>query len=247
MLGDVYKGQATSLTFVDTPFLNESDVIVPVSCSLPLFGLHLVTDELSSHVYITEISDRSSALKIRSSPRATRSRFLGAYITAINEQPVFTKSDATRLLRKLRTTTDLRRFQLTLAAEPLPTKQDRDSASVEHEFNDYLVSDVEPDDDLTISTEELRAIHSVLVDNHDVYNLSVDDIDPFLRSLQSTVATPKERALGKCTCNKLMKLSIWPEWRADKHQQLDRFNLLGMHGDPCPPPKPGTGTVISPL
>jgi hypothetical protein len=238
---------ATSLTFVDTPFLNESDEIVPVSCTLPLFGFHLVTDQLTSRVYISEISDRSSALKIRSSPRATRSRFTGAYITAIDEQPVFTKFDATRLLRKLRNTPDLRHFHLTLAAEPLPTKKDRDSASIEQEFNDYLVSDVEPDDDLTITTEELRAINSVLVDNHDVYDLSVDDIDQFLQSLQATAATPEERALGKFTRNKLMKLSTWPEWRAGEHQQLDRFDLLGMHGVPCPPPKSGTGAVISPL
>jgi hypothetical protein len=236
-----------SLTFVDTPFLNESDETVPVSCTLPFFGLQLETDQLTSRVYISEICDHSSALKIRSSPRATRHRFIGAFITAIDEEPVFTKTDATRLLRKLRSRDDLPRFQITLAAEPLPTKKDRNSASTESAFNDYLVSNVEPDDDLTITTEELRAIHSILVDNHDVYDLSVDDIDQFLHALQAASATPEERALGSFTRSKLMKLSTWPEWRAGEHQQLDRFDLLGMHGQPCPPPKPGIGAVISPL
>jgi hypothetical protein len=235
-----------SLTFVHSPFLNESDEVVPVTCDDPLFGLTLTTDQLTSRVYISEIADKSSALGIRSSATATRRRFVGAFITAIDEQPVFTKQDATRFLRKLRLATP-RRFGITLAAEPLPTKKDRDSASLESSFNDYLVSDIEPDDDLVITTEELRAIHSVLVDNYDVYDLSVDEIDQFLHSLQASTATPAERAIGKFTRNKLMKLSTWPEWRAGEHQQLDRFDLLGMHGTPCPPPKPGIGAVISPL
>jgi hypothetical protein len=66
----------------------------------------------------------------------------------------------------LRTNLALSKFSIALAAEPLPTQKDRDSALLKRDYNDCVVSDIEPDDDLTLTTESLRAIHSLLVDNH---------------------------------------------------------------------------------
>jgi hypothetical protein len=244
---DLTELTATSLTFSDSPFINETDEIIPISCNHPLFGLLLTSDALSSRVYISEISDRSSALRIRSTPTATRRRFTGAFITAIDDQPVFTKNDALTILRRLRTSTALKKFSITLAAEPLPTKKDRDSATLEGTFNDYTISDIDPDDDLEITTEDLRAIHSVLVDNSDIYDLTIDEVDLFIHFIQADAATPEERQIGKYTRSKLRKLSTWPEWRAAEHKQLDRFDLLGMHGTPRPPPATGDGVVIHPM
>jgi hypothetical protein len=49
--------------------------------------------------------------------------------------------------------------------------------------------------------------------------------------------------IGKLSCYKLMTLSTWPKWRTSEHQQLHHFDLFGMHGTPCPPPKPGIGAA----
>jgi hypothetical protein len=107
---------------------------------------------------------------------------------------VLTKQNATKLLHLLHECIDLKHSSLTLAAEELllPAHKDCNPALLEHDFNKYAISDVEPDDDLLLTMESLCAIHSLLVDYPAIYDLSINEIDQFLCSLQALDATVNE-------------------------------------------------------
>jgi hypothetical protein len=173
-----------------------------------------------------------------SSPRATSRKYQGSFLTAINDSPVFTADDATRLLVALRSTVPApTRFTVTLAPEPLPSLQDRNLALNEHDLDD-LASRIAPDDGLTIGGDELRAIHALCSDHPlSTHEITTDELDLMIHSIQSESVTDAERALGRFTRRKLRNLENWPLWKAAETKQLDQFHELGMFGAPIVPPQ----------
>ena len=53
-----------------------------------------------------------------------------------------------------------------------------------------------------------------------------------LNTLNSSMMTPEEEALGHFTRKRLQKLSTWDEWEKGEHKQLNQFEQQQMFGDP---------------
>jgi hypothetical protein len=125
-----------------------------VRCTVPYFGFNLRTDTATQRAYITEIAPNSSAEHLRSSARATRRQYLGAFITAIDKIPVFTLVQAQSELTKLRAAA-VASFHITIAPEPLPTH--REQAAVLHDLDllDQAAADAPDEDDLALTLDAL--------------------------------------------------------------------------------------------
>jgi len=53
-----------------------------------------------------------------------------------------------------------------------------------------------------------------------------------VNTLNSSMMTPEEEALGHFTRKRLQKLSTWDEWEKGEHKQLNQFEQQQMFGDP---------------
>jgi hypothetical protein len=128
--------------FTLQPFATECDLRIPISCTDSTFGFRLSTDTATSRAYHSEILPASTAKHMCSSARVSRRKYLGAFVTAIADTPVFTATEATQLLKKLAATTPHpTHLALTLAPEPLPSSRDRDSALKELDIFSALDAD----------------------------------------------------------------------------------------------------------
>jgi hypothetical protein len=222
------------------PFLHEVDEHLIVSCDLPHYGFSLRTDTATQRVYISDIAAGTTASRIRSSHRATQRKYTGAFITAINDIPVFTLLQAQREFSQLRSTA-ITAFRLTLAPEPLPTRRAQAAALGELDLLEQAATAVDHND-LALTMDSLRAIHALRVDPVlSAPALSSDEIDLLISALQSESITDEERALGTFTRRKLKTLPTWELWHLAETKQLDQFERLGMYGRPCRPPQ---GAII---
>jgi hypothetical protein len=222
--------------FSSRPFLNETDVTIRIQCTSDTFGFTLSTDQLTNRVFISDLAPQSSAETLCRTARATRKKYLGAFITAIQDIPVFTLTNAKRKFRRLRVLTPSPdKISLSLAPKPLPSSRHRTAAQKELDLLDphHLTSN-DSDDELRITPATLRAIHALHTDSPvDCNDISDDKIELLLSALQSEAITDAERALGSFTRRKLKTLDTWPQWRAGETTQLDQFHELGMFGSPC--------------
>jgi hypothetical protein len=197
----------------------------------------LSTDTTTNRAYLSEILPASTAKKLGSSARASRHKFLGAFVTAIADTPVYTAAKASRLLKKLAATTPCpTHLALTLAPEPLPSSRDRDSALKELDI--FSALDANDDSEPLLNLDALCAIHRLhTAEPVDCDDLTPDKIDLMISALQSESITPAGRALSFFTRRRLKLLDTWPLWHKNEVTQLDQFEQLGMYGPPCYPPK----------
>jgi hypothetical protein len=242
---------ADDLHFVDCPFEDVTDKKLTITCKHPLFGLTLATDELSQRVYISDIAQRSSASLLCSSLKATKRKHLGAFIIAINDEPVFHRAEAIQRLELLRTDDTIKTIQLTLASDRRPdaatrNRQARDHVAYRPPSQDTIVNEVlqglDIDDELMqeilLDNDMLLAIHRLRYDMADSAPVDTPaSMDIPIHSLQSETMTDAERALPKLTRRRLQTLDTWPLWKAAEHEQLDKFYALPMWGKPQLLPK----------
>jgi hypothetical protein len=224
--------------YTSQPFTSEVDETVKVSCTEPFFGFNLRTDTTTQRAYITDIRSGSSAERLRSSPRVTRRKYVGAFVTAVDDVPVFTLAQAQREFTKLRTA-DVDSFSITLAPEPLPTRRDQAAALDELDLLTKAATSVPDENDLALTMNALRAIHALRVDpdpDSASLPLTSDEINLVIGALSSESITDEERALGSSTRHKLKTLPTWSLWHAAETKQLDQFESLGMYGKPCARP-----------
>jgi hypothetical protein len=219
------------------------DEIAKIICVDPTFGFDLGTDVTSNRVYISAIRDRTSASTLCSSPRAARRKYIGAFVTAINDEPVFTSTDIRRAFQQLRAISPTpSSFTITLAPKPLPTRCDRIKALRELDLYDHFYPDplgfYDDDTAPTLSFDELLAIHALRTDTplSDLILPTIEDMDFAIQAISSHELTAAEQALGSFTRRKLQTLDTWPLWQAGEHKQIDQFWTLGMYGAPCRPP-----------
>ena len=66
------------------------------------FGFKLDTDELHKRVYISNAAEKSTAFSIYKTKTGFRNNLKGAFLTHINDVPVFSKSDAVKQLKLLK-------------------------------------------------------------------------------------------------------------------------------------------------
>lgn len=218
------------------PFLHEVDETLKVACDESHFGFRLHTDTATQRVYIGDIAAGTSAAGLRSSLRATQRKYVGAFITSIDDVPVFTLAQAHSELSRLRALA-VATFRITLAPEPLPTRREQAAALDELDLLERLAPSGPDHNDLALTMDSLRAIHALRVDpDSTAPPLSNDEIELLISALSSEAVTDEERALGTFTRRKLKTLPTWSLWHLAEKKQLDQFESLGMYGKPCVPP-----------
>ena len=121
------------IVFYDTPFtstITKTMVIDPSSHH----GLTLSTDLLSKRAYVQDIAKNSPASKLFSTPKATNNKIRGAYLIAINGDPVYTADDVNQKLQQLRDQ-GVQKFQIDFA--PLGKLNSRQFNRARNEFGLY--------------------------------------------------------------------------------------------------------------
>ena len=77
--------------------------------------------------------------------RATKRKYIGAFITSIDDIPVYDEKDAKQELLRLRKN-NIDKFHITLAPEPLPSLKQRKKINSEHTIHDIYSMSIEVDD-----------------------------------------------------------------------------------------------------
>jgi hypothetical protein len=198
------------------------------------FGLSLKDDEINHRVFVDKVSPNSSASKLFSTTKATNNRIKGAYIIAINDILVFSKSDAVKILQQL-FDNGVKEFDISFAPDKrLTAKELRRTLRDHREPNIFAPNDPSQQDELSISLEDIRSIASLqsglLLDHREI---DLELLSATLHALSSDSITAQEAALGSFTRRKLKKLSTWPQWQQGEFKQLDQFAALNMYGEPC--------------
>jgi len=110
------------------PFFHEDDVTVKVVCESDMYGFELSEDDCMNRVYISGLKKDGKGTKGRrscntmcSSERATRRKYRGAYITAIDDEEIVTLDQAKEKFAELRSK-KVESFTMILAREPKPSK-----------------------------------------------------------------------------------------------------------------------------
>ena len=94
------------------------------TCTAPNFGLTVKRDLQYNRAYVLDVAAKSSAAKLFSSLKTTRKAIRLSYIVEIAGHCMFTKSEATTALAKLRDE-GVSQFHITFAVEPTLTARQR--------------------------------------------------------------------------------------------------------------------------
>ena len=68
----------------------------------PTFGFKMDTDELHKRVYISNAAEKSTVSSIFKSKKGFQNNLKDAFLTHINDIPVFSKTDAVKQLKLLK-------------------------------------------------------------------------------------------------------------------------------------------------
>jgi len=130
-------------TTSEHPFFHEDDVTVKVVCDSDLYGFELREDDCMKRVYILDFKKDGKGVKscrscntICSTERATRRKYRGAYITAIDDEEIVTLNQAKEKLKEL-LNKKVDAFTMILAREPKPSKSMTRRAYDELELPDF--------------------------------------------------------------------------------------------------------------
>ena len=232
---DPDESSMPQFNFFLNPFADTWSKSLPVVCQQQNYGLILENDSLMNRVFVKKINPRSSFHKAFPSKG---NKLRGAFITHINNIPVFTQDDAVRVFLQLRKD-GVQHIHLDFAREEKLNAADRRRAEREHHFDANPYREMDDDEHTPVlSVDCLRAIAAIRYPDLDFSTdvISSEEITIACNAIQAAT-TPEEHALGKFTRRKLKKLSTWPLWQAGEFKQLDHFHSLGMFGKPIPRPK----------
>ena len=115
------------------PFSEKQTTVVhvsPIEDNLT-FGFEMETDELHKRVYISDASKKSTASSIYKSKNGFQNNLKGAFLTHINDIPVFSKPDAVEQLKLLKDR-GVKEFSITFAPERQITGK-----KLRHAIDDY--------------------------------------------------------------------------------------------------------------
>jgi hypothetical protein len=95
---------APAFGFTLQPFSTEKDLQIPVSCDDSAFGFRLSSDTATNRAYLSDLLPGSTAGKLCGTARVSCRKYGGAFVTAIQDIPVYTAAEASRALCKLAST-----------------------------------------------------------------------------------------------------------------------------------------------
>jgi len=134
-------------TTSEHPFFHEDDVTVKVVCESDMYGFELSEDDCMKRVYISGLKKDGKGTKgcrscntMCSSERATRRKYRGSYITAIDDEEIVTLDQAKEKFAELRAK-KVESFTMILAREPKPSKAMTRRAYDELELPDFDLDD----------------------------------------------------------------------------------------------------------
>ena len=119
------------LQFYAYPFAKMEEKLLKVlsTCTCPNFGLKIELDPQFGRAYVLDVDAKFSAVKLFSSLKATRRAICLSYIVEIAGHCIFTKSEATTTLSRIRDE-GVCEFHITFAIEPaLKARQRRHNAN----------------------------------------------------------------------------------------------------------------------
>ena len=146
-----------NFSFSTSPFTSEHDKMIRITCTDPFFGLRLQPNTATNRAYVTDIEPNTSSASLCSRLRASHRKYVGAFLTAVNNVPVFNTSEAESLLSQFRVLTPPPSHpSLTFAPEPLISASARQQEITELAHpSPSTPSDLNSDNDLRISPVEL--------------------------------------------------------------------------------------------
>jgi len=150
------------------PFFHKDDVTVKVVFQSDMYGFELSEDNCMKRVYVLGFKKdgkgtkgRRSCNTICSSERATKRKYPGACITAIDDEEIVMSDQAKEKLAEL-CSKKVDSFTMNLAREPKPSKSMTQRAYDELEFPDFdldfaLGDDLEEDSSMTIVVRRMNS------------------------------------------------------------------------------------------
>jgi len=134
-------------TTSEHPFFHKDDVIVKVVCKSDMYGFELSEDDCMKRTCISGLKKDGKGTKgcrscnaMCSSERATRRKYRGAYITAIDDEVIVTLDQAKEKFAELRSK-KAESFPMILAWEPKPSKAMTRRAHDELELPEFDLDD----------------------------------------------------------------------------------------------------------
>lgn len=209
LLDDLVDTQVGPIEFYPNGFFTSHDNQVKNICTDKYFGFRFKMDSVALRPYISALLVHSSAAGLCSSHRATSRKYLGAFVIAIHDIPVYSIQDIHTEFKKLREA-GTKIFSITLAPEPKPSASDNAQAIREHNMGneeEKLENDDELPELLSLGVDELKHINKIrskyinvsLSEHMDDDELSDNIIANTIASIQSSAATSEERLLPKYT------------------------------------------------
>ena len=138
---------------------------VPPDNTDPTFGFEFKTDELYKRVYVSDVANKSCAASIYKSKKGFRNNLKGAFLTHVNNTPVFSKVDAIKQLKILQDQGVLE-FSITFAPErPISGKKLKLAIDDYHHFTPGTTKKIksnhidEPSDDLLAVDDGTARFH----------------------------------------------------------------------------------------
>jgi hypothetical protein len=211
--------------FIDqSPFRVLDVITIHNHCDHEYYGFEIDECHIRHRAYISGIISHSSASRIRN----IRRTYIGSFIVAINDIPIYDRTNATDTFKNLRNANITDSFTITLAPDKYIAVRDRR----EH---------------LSLNLGQIRHITSVRIPptsygtNAQNFELPTDadimlHIHSIITSTNGTaipITIDESSHNGKYTRTKLRKLSTWHLWRAAEKKQLDAMHNQQMYSAPC--------------
>ena len=218
-----------------TPFLALDTLTLPLDVTSPTapFGVDFAHCPRFRRAYLS----RFRTAPIGQSLATIRRRYMGSYVVALNNTPIFHLSDIENVLTRLRSLpTPPSTVDIVLAPERLSDSDDRGSPLHLrlHDLRRVCALQSVPREDLT-SAEYQSALDAHMAE------MSTAEMSEIIHRLQTDEMTDEERKLTRFSRKKLKGLSNWSAWDDAYDKQLDAHRESGTFGEPVLRPTPVDG------
>ena len=185
---------------------------VTASCNQLDFGITLHTDKATNRAHVLSITNAISRVSVRSPPPVTFQKFIGSFLLAVNDTPVFTCNDASAAFAKLQDNSALK-FTVSLVVAPLPAFRDCSFALKDCDHFGVVCNNMSPEspineklDDAFVSVEEPCAMTAILHTDDNFSDVPHDVISCNIHVISSHHLTPEEHSISCFTCKALKKI-----------------------------------------
>jgi len=223
-------------TFHLNPFSYTMVKGVQVTDDDPSYGLSLASDELNHRAYVTDVKENSTTDKMYATHKSTlknHTKQMSRELTllALMESGSFVKMmQSPCSVNYMTNVLKISSLSLLLNASSPLLSLDALAVAEHNIMEPSAVPDVDHHPQLALA--DVRCISAIRYPHLDFSesSLSTEEMEMVIQAIQFQAITPAEQAIGRFTRRKLRSLSVWEQWRAGEHKQLDHFHNLKMYG-----------------